>query len=110
MLSSSFGGIYEKGLRDDTTGQLFSSNESKNADGRAHLIEFQILSMPNTYVMAWEDQIGGDYDYNDLILEYTRVLNPRPVPEPMTLSLLASALILVGGSRRLLQSKRPPHA
>jgi hypothetical protein len=108
MLSSQIGGLFEWGFRNDTTGQLFSSNEAKNSDQTAHLILFQLLSIPNTYVLAWEDRTSWDYDYNDLILEYRYTMNPSPVPEPMTISLLGAALIMAGGIRRVRRRRQHP--
>ncbi len=110
MLSTNPGGIYSPGLRDDTTGISYRSNDAKNPDGLPHLIEFQITNMTNTFVMAWEDELGGgDRDYNDLILQYVVDFNPKPppaqVPEPITVSLLGASLLLVGGARRYLKTK-----
>jgi hypothetical protein len=108
QLTTSLGGIFSNGLRDDTTGALFSSDKTKNADGLAHVIEFTILNNPNMGVMAWEDTVGGDYDYQDLILQYVIDFHPTmPVPEPATMSLFGAALLLAGGARRYLRSKKP---
>lgn len=105
MLSTNIGGIYSWGYKNDTTGQLFSGNNAMNADQRAHLIIFAIPNLTNTFVLAWEDMVGGDYDYNDLLLQESWVLTPTPVPEPLTISLLGSALILAAGARRLVRPK-----
>ncbi len=102
MLSTNPGGQYDLGFRNDATHVLFSSDDTKNPDGLPHLIEFQILNLTNTFVMAWKDTVGlGDKDYNDLILQYTVSFNPSPtpVPEPITISLLGGALLLAGGAR-----------
>jgi hypothetical protein len=106
MLSTNVGGQFETAFKNDTTGQYFYSNAAENPDHQAHLIEFQILNMPNTYVFAWEDSVGGDYDYNDLVMQYQFTMDPDPVPEPMTISLLGGALLFGSCAQRYLKRKQ----
>jgi hypothetical protein len=106
MLSTGGNGIASYGLKNTTTGQLYSSDWTKNADGLVHLIMFTITNMPNTFVMAWEDTLGGgDHDYNDMIVQLVQREGSVPVPEPATLSVIGMALIGMAAIRR----RRPRH-
>ena len=56
---------------------------------------------PGTIVtfVGWEDRIGGDYDYNDLIFAFTDPIIPSApvtVPEPTAIALFGFGLSLIG--------------
>jgi hypothetical protein len=107
LQSTAPGGSYTLGFRDLVTGLTFSSDRTQNADGLDHLIVFSLTNRPGTLVLAWEDMIGGDYDYQDAIFTLT-ALNPQPVPEPASLGLFS--LVCLGtalAARRRRPGGRP---
>ena len=59
-------------------------------------------------LVGWEDLIGGDWDYNDLIFGFTDLVAPTtlaaPVPEPTSTALLGAALLSFGIVRRRKRS------
>jgi hypothetical protein len=68
----------------------YFSDSSQNVDFFDHMVTFAVtggidntlisdLGLKKTYVMAWEDQLGGgDRDYNDLVIEVAYVNLPEP--------------------------------
>jgi hypothetical protein len=56
--------------------------------------------------IGWEDRLGGDYDYNDLIFAFTEsaVVTDRiavaAVPEPITIAMFALGLAVLAGFRK----------
>ena len=83
----------------DNAPQLWSSIEDEN-EPLDHLVTFKITSITteDIYVLAWDDQDGGgDRDFNDLIVEVSKV---NPVPIPGAVWLLGSGLIGLVGLRR----------
>jgi hypothetical protein len=88
-------------LFSDVNQQTFYSDPSKNIidDLFDHMVTFEVtggregtlvneLGLTHSYVIAWEDLLGGgDRDYNDLVVEVAFV---QPVPEPSTILLIVS--------------------
>jgi len=71
----------------------FSSLQSENEDGIDHMVTYKwIDGVGNVrYIVAFEDlQGGGDFDYNDVVLELVGV---TPVPEPATMVLLGTGVV-----------------
>ncbi len=56
---------------------------------------------PGTIItfVGWEDRIGGDFDYNDLIFAFTDPPND-PVPEPGTLAMFGLGFLGLAALRR----------
>lgn len=104
LQSSRIGGLWNYAYRDDVTGAMFSSDRTRNADGLDHLIMFRLLNRTNfyTFVLAWEDMVSGDYDYNDAVFETTWT-DARNIPEPASLALFGIGCLgaaAVGRRRR----------
>jgi hypothetical protein len=117
------GQIYQLSLRDNNTGDPWSSDPASNWDGQPHLAststfsDFQLGAAVPTPVstdcalvsgcyFGWEDRPrpGADNDFNDLVfaLQFTPI-SPRrvdpvgdPIPEPRTLILLCVGLLGLG--------------
>ncbi len=96
MQASQVGGLFTWAFKDLSSGLTFSTDKTKNADGLDHVIFFELNGSPNDIVMAWEDSIGGDYDYNDAVFEVSFTNVPTPVPEPGTIALIAAACLGAG--------------
>lgn len=86
-------------LYDINTTQTFYSRNSLNPDMADHMHTFEILTMADTYVVAWEDRTfpGADGDYNDLVVE---VSNARPIPAPGAIALGSLGIALAGWLKR----------
>lgn len=76
---------------------LWTSLDSRNSDGLDHMVTWRVLDTPNTWVIAWEDLVGGgDRDFNDLVVE----VQIAPVPIPPAFLLLGSGLVALVGLRK----------
>lgn len=75
-------------LHDTTTGSMWTSRSSDNLDNhgnaRDQMVTYRVtgagVTQP-TFLLFWEDRIGGgaDYDYNDAVVELTAVPAPGAV-------------------------------
>lgn len=86
----------------------WSSLTTENIDLQDHMVTFFIAggNRAGGYVLAWEDlPFLGDRDYNDLVLEVQGV-HPATIPEPATLVLLISGLILCAAVCRFRRRNR----
>ena len=82
---------------DPSEAPLWTSLPSQNSDGLDHMVTWEIINRPNTWVIAWEDLPGGgDRDFNDLVVE----VSLAPVPIPPAILLLGSGLVAMIGIRR----------
>lgn len=76
---------------------LWTSLSSWNSDFLDHMVTWEIIGKPFTWVIAWEDLTGGgDRDFNDLVVE----VSVTPVPIPSALLLLGSGLVGLVGLRK----------
>jgi hypothetical protein len=87
-------------LRNDSTGKLFTSRASDNqgvgsmADRTFdQLVTYELTGEPTrTWLLFWEDRIGGqsaDYDYNDAVIRVTAAI---PSPGSGVLALIGLAI------------------
>jgi len=82
----------------------FYSEHSLNS-GRHQVAIFEILEIPNRYILGWEDldvSNGGDKDYQDMVVSVT----VHTAPEPTTLFLFGTGLIGLAGFGRKKFNKR----
>lgn len=83
----------------------YSGAPSNNPDGVQHVQLWQIADGKYTLRVGFEDLYGGgDKDYNDLIFEVSGVTH-MVTPEPVTIALLGSGLVGMGGVN-LLRRRR----
>lgn len=67
-----------------------ASQNSLNQGGKDQVIVYNPSS--DKYVLAFEDIVGGDYDYNDLVVEISLGCS-TPAPTPTTATVVADKII-----------------
>jgi hypothetical protein len=93
-------------LRNDSTGKLFTSRPSDNqgvgsmtAQTFDQLVTYELTGEPTrTWLLFWEDRIGGqsaDYDYNDAVIRVTAA-----IPSPGSGVLVLVGLAIFGRRER----------
>jgi hypothetical protein len=108
-LVSSDSGVF-RFARTGNDGNIMSSLDQDNSDGMDHMVTYEIQGLGNnlnTYVLAFEDtplQDGGDFDFNDLVVQITgpaavQSEDPATTPEPGT-TLAGAAMTLLLARRR----------
>ena len=90
---------------DPSGSPLWTSLPSQNSDGLDHMTTWRIIDRPNTWVIAWEDLVGGgDRDFNDLVVEVGILplddIEAQHAPIPATVLLFGSGLVGLAGFRR----------
>jgi hypothetical protein len=88
--------VYDQGRGQYYT--YYSGAPSNNPDGAPHVQLWQIADGRYSMRVGFEDLYGGgDKDYNDLIFEVSGVTH-MVTPEPVTIVLLGSGLVGLGGA------------
>lgn len=84
--------------RNGSMGVLASSDPSDNLKNADHLVTYRIEGLggnENVYLLGFEDKSGGDFDYNDLVVELRSVSTPiTAIPSPAA---FGAGLMLLGG-------------
>ncbi len=103
-------------LSNNTT---YYSDSSLNAGGADQMAAFQgnnsdEITVPgfaastwedDAFILVWEDVIGGDRDFNDMVMLVESV-QPTATPEPATMFLLGAGLLgMVGAGRKKIFKK-----
>lgn len=83
-------------------------NPATNPDGLSHVaIQARVDRSSPYLLLGFEDLVGGDYDYNDVVLaldigaaNVQSILNSVGAPEPGSMALLGSLLVIGYGAQR----------
>ncbi|HTP40197.1 MAG TPA: hypothetical protein VMI92_11560 [Steroidobacteraceae bacterium] len=77
-------------------GTTLYSDSSRNVGGADYMYAWGPLAgnSAGQYIIAWEDSVGGDGDYQDFVAQLIDVQPVNPVPLPASVWLLASGLLL----------------
>lgn len=88
--------VYDQGAGKYYT--YYSGNPANNPDGVGHVQLWKIADGKYALRVGFEDLYGGgDNDFNDLIFEVSGVTH-TVTPEPITIALLGSGLVGLGGA------------
>ncbi len=82
--------------RNGDFGLVATSDPSDNPDAADHLVTYQITGLSttdNVSILAFEDRIGFDFDFNDLVVEVTTP-GATVIPSPAA---LGGGLMLLSG-------------
>ena len=86
------------------TNNVQSSRVSDNSNGMDHMVTYLITDTRSgpigphsdtTWLVFWEDQRCGDWDYNDLVVEF-RAEGEGIIPEPVTMLTLFGSVVCLG--------------
>lgn len=89
--------------RSGDLGLSATSRPADNPDGEDHMVSFRIEGLgtaEQVILLGLEDRTGGDFDFNDLVVELRSARGPESIPSPAAFTYGFTCLIGLAAVRR----------